>query len=104
MPTPTQAFLDVAARHGKVDPADAETVQHWFTEVLPTLPQREIAEILEELLAHNGTHAAGPVVRSYPKNVSLPSLEDSPPVISSGWKQLLSTLMAKIRGPSTPNS
>ncbi len=104
MPTPTQAFYDVAARHGEVDPSDAEAVQHWFTEVLPTLPRDQIEEILEGLLAHEGVATTPPDSPGYPRNVPLPSLEDSPPVTFSILKQVLLNLMAKIRGPSTPAS
>jgi hypothetical protein len=97
MTTPTQAFYDVAARYGEVDRSDAEAVQHWFTEVLPTLPKDQIEAVLEELLAHEGVSAAPPESCSYPRNVPLPVLEDSPAVTFSVLKQVLSTLMAKIR-------
>jgi hypothetical protein len=95
MPTPTRVFHDVAARYGKVDPSDAEALERWFTEVLPTLPKEQIEEILEELLAHDGSQAPRTESHSYPQNVPLPSLEDSPPVTFSALKQLLSTLMAR---------
>ena len=93
MPTPTQVFYDVAARHGKVDPSDAEALQRWFTEVLPALPNEQIEEILEVLLSHDGSQAARAESRSYPRNVPLPSLEDSPPVTFSALKHPLPNLI-----------
>lgn len=79
MPTPTRSFLDVAARYGNVDTSDLEAVQHWFTEVLPTLPPDTIDEILEVLLENEGSAAGGGAERIYPKGVPLPSLSTSPP-------------------------
>ncbi len=78
MPTPTRCFLDVAARYGNVDPGDQEAVQHWFLEVLPTLPHAAINEIFEELLAYNGSVADDDTERIYPANAPLPSLSASP--------------------------
>ena len=93
MPTPTRAFHDVAARYGKIDLSDADAIERWYTEVLPALPKEKIEEILEVLLSHDGSQAARTESRSYPRNVPLPSLEDSPPVTFSALKQLLSTLI-----------
>jgi len=96
MPTPTGAFLDVAARHGKVDPTDIEAVHRWFTDVLPTLPPGTIEEILEELLQHDGTSDDKATARVYPKGAPLPSLSSSPPAPfpwhASSWREILSRL------------
>jgi hypothetical protein len=77
MPTPTRAFLIVAARHG-IDPSDLEAVQQWFCEDLPNLPSERIEEILEELLAYEPNGEDVSVTRHYPKDAPLPSLEESP--------------------------
>ena len=99
MPTPIKAFLDVAEKHG-IDPTDLEAVQHWFSEVLPTLPVEQINDIIEELLAHDATNAEAPLDRSYPDKVRLPSLGDSPPASSplfaSRWKDLLRILVKRL--------
>lgn len=99
MPTPTGAFLDVATRHGDVDPTDIEAVQHWFSEVLPTLPPDTIEEILEELLRHDGTSDDHSPAKVYPKGSPLPSLSSSPPAPfpwpASSWRELLIRLTAR---------
>ena len=79
-------------------------LERWFTEVLPTLPKEQIEEILEELLAHDGSQAPRTESRSYPQNVPLPSFEESPPVTFSALKRLLSTRVVKIGGLSPPTS
>ncbi len=93
MPTPTSSFLDVAARYGDVDPDDISAVQHWFMEVLPTLPHETIEEILEALLESEGTSDGKQTVRSYPRGVPVPSLSSSPParipILVGGWRDLL---------------
>ena len=98
MPTPTGAFLDVAARYGEVDPADIEAVQHWFNEVLPTLPHETIETILEELLQHDGSSDVPAPARVYPKGAPLPSLSSSPPAPfpwpASSWREILIRLTA----------
>ena len=106
MPTPTTSFFDVAARFGKVDPSDAEAVQHWYTEVLPTLPSETIEEILEALLesdaeAGHGDAGDGEPAHSYPQGVPLPSLSASPPapipLFAAGWKELLGRLAGRAK-------
>lgn len=102
MPTPTSAFVDVAARYGGVDPADTEAVQHWFNEVLPTLPPDTLEEILEDLLEHEGEGSSAEreeSARTYPQGVPLPSLDSSPaaavPLLAAGWRELLSRLTGR---------
>lgn len=99
MPTPIHLFHDIAARYGSVDPGDPEAVQHWFSEVLPTLPPETIEEILEALLGEEETTDERPTVRSYPKGVPLPSLSGSPaapiPLLAAGWKDLLNKLVGR---------
>ena len=99
MPTPTQAFLDMAARHG-IDPSDPEAVQHWYTVVLPTLPVEQIEEILEELLGRNATTEDRPESRCYPKGASLPPLDGSPPtptpLLARRWRKLFRDLAARL--------
>ena len=99
MPTPTQAFAEVAARHG-VDPSDIEAVQQWFLEDLPKLPTAEIEEILEELLAYRETGEVHTETRCYPEGVPLPSLDISPPaqtpLFAARWGQVLRLLLARL--------
>ena len=101
MPTPTQAFLKVAARHG-IDPSDAEAVQRWFSEDLPSLSTEQIEMILEELLAYNANREDTSGARSYPKGVPLPSLEESPVVpatllAAAPWTERLRALIGRLR-------
>ena len=99
MPTPIQAFLNVAEKHG-IDPSDLEAVQHWFSEVLPTLPVEQINNIIEELLAHDATAAGTPSKRCYPEKSRLPSLEESPPattpLLASRWRDLFHILLKRL--------
>ncbi|MGB5160637.1 MAG: hypothetical protein WBP10_04355 [Thermoanaerobaculia bacterium] len=101
MPTPIGAFVDIAARYGEVDPTNIEAVQHWFSEVLPTLPPDTIEEILEELLRHDGMSDDPPPAPAYPKDVPLPRLSSSPaapfPWPASSWRELLIRLMRRNR-------
>ena len=101
MPTPTAAFLNIAAKYGDVDPDDIEAVQHWFTKVLPGLAPEKIEEVLEALLSGEGAEPDREIARSYPQGVPLPSLSSSPqalaPLTAAGWKELLSRLAR--RGP-----
>ena len=99
MPTPTRAFLDVAARHG-IDPSDVHAVQEWYTEVLPTLPAEQIEGILEELLQRDATVEDRPEERCYPQHAPLPSLDDSPPaqipVLAAHWKELFRIMAGRL--------
>lgn len=101
MPTPTQAFLKVAARHG-IDPSDAEAVQRWFSEDLPSLSTEQIEAILEELLAYDEKREDMAGDRSYPKGVPLPSLEESPMAPATllaavPWTKRLRALIVRLK-------
>lgn len=102
MPSPTRAFLDVAAKYGEVDPTDIEAVQRWFSETLPTLPPDTIEEILEELLQHDGAGDDLAPAPAYPKDAPLPSLSSSPPApfpwFASSWKEMLVRLAGRTKG------
>jgi len=102
MPTPIGAFVDIAARYGQIDPADIEAVQHWFSDVLPTLPPDTIEEILEELLQHDGASDDLAPAPAYPKDAPLPSLSSSPPApfpwFASSWKEMLVRLAGRTKG------
>lgn len=99
MPTPTSAFIDLAVQYGNVDPADLEAVQHWFSEVLPTLPPATIEEIFETLLEHDATADARTSPPVYPLGVPLPSLSSSPPaaipLLAGGWRHILIMLSGR---------
>ena len=101
MPTPTRAFINVAARYG-IDPSDLQAVQQWFCDDLPTLPIEQIEEILEELLAFEPTGEDVSEFRCYPEGVPLPSLDESPlastPLFAAGpWKDQFRTLLVWLR-------
>ena len=49
MPTPIRVFAEIAATYGDVNPDDADAVQKWFIETLPSLKPEQIDEILEAL-------------------------------------------------------
>jgi len=101
MPPPTGAFLDIAARYGKVDPTDIEAVQRWFSTVLPTLPPATIEEVLEELLKHDGASDDKSLAPVYPKDAPLPTLSSSPPAplpwFASTWREMLVELAGRKR-------
>ncbi|MGB5548696.1 MAG: hypothetical protein WBM74_19095, partial [Polyangiales bacterium] len=80
MPTPTTAFADAAAKYGQVDPEDLEAVQRWFTEELPKLPLQVIEQVLQDLLAQDGTAHEREIIPVYPDRAPLPSLRASPAV------------------------
>jgi hypothetical protein len=80
MPTPLHVFAEIAATYGDVNPDDAEAVQKWFIETLPSLKPELIDEILEALLRHDGAQSISSKKKSYPVGAPLPSLKDSPPV------------------------
>lgn len=102
MPTPIGAFVAIAVRYGEVDPTNIEAVQHWFSEVLPTLPPDAIEEILEELLRHDGTSDDHSPAKVYPKGAPLPSLSSSPPAPfpwpAYSWKGMLMRLTSRNKG------
>ncbi len=108
MPPPTRHFHRIAALHGQVDPSDSEAVQHWYIEVLPTLPRERIEEILELLLqgdptvgvgVDEGTDATEPEP-SYPRGAPLPSLSSSPPapvsLFAVGWRGTPQRILAAL--------
>ena len=79
MPTPIRVFAEIAATYGNVKPDDADAVQKWFIETLPSLKPEQIDEILEALFRHDGGEAIPSGEKSYPVGVPLPTLKDSPP-------------------------
>jgi len=93
MPTPVQAFAEVASRHGDVDPGDLVAVQHFYRETLPTLEPATIITILEELLAREGSTTSEGPEPFYPGGAPLPSLRGSPPLLlplfACGWREML---------------
>jgi len=54
LPSPLHVFAEIAATYGKVNPDDADAVQKWFIETLPSLKPELMDEILEALLRHDG--------------------------------------------------
>ncbi len=96
MPTPVEAFARIAAEHGGIDPNDAEAVQSWYVETLPTLPPERIEALLEDLLGREGDATDRALRPSYPHGAPLPGLETSPPVrlplLAAGWLALLKRL------------
>ena len=79
MPTPTEVFAELAARHGGVDANDARAVARWYTEDVPRLPRETIESLLEELLRREGEARVGMVRRNYPPGNRIPALGVSPP-------------------------
>ena len=79
MPTPPHFFAEIAAKYGNVNPEDTTAVQRWYIETLPTLPAERIDEILEALLRHDGVKPTTAVEKSYPVDIPLPLLNESPP-------------------------
>ena len=96
MPTPVNQFLEIAAKYGEMDPADLEAIQHWYEQVLPTLPEETVDEVLAALLDQEGKPQAGLPERSYPPAAPLPRLgeahEVSLPLLAAGWGALLRRL------------
>lgn len=91
MPTPTDAFVQLAAKYGDVKASDIEAVQHWYENVLPTLAPATIEAVLSELIGQDGpAEAVTRARRSYPHKAPLPTLDQSPPVplpmLASGWR------------------
>ena len=93
MPTPIQAFLEVAARHGGVDPADFDAVRRFYGETLPTLAPDRILAVLEDLLAREGASETRAPEPFYPAGAAHPTCRGSPPVLiprlARGWWGLL---------------
>lgn len=58
MPTPTDIFIEIAARYGGVDRENLLGVQRWYEHELEKLPEETIDEILDELLRHEDTPPA----------------------------------------------
>jgi hypothetical protein len=96
MPTPIHVFAEIAATYGNVNPDDADAVQKWYIETLPTLKPELIDEILEALLRHDGTKPIPTAVKSYPIDVPLPSLKDSIPVKSSILRTVFDLYLKRI--------
>lgn len=97
MPTPLRTFAEIAARHGSVDPKDVESVRRWYTEELPNLPRAELEQILEELLASQGSGPDAATPGGYPNHASLPKLHESrevvPPFLAVGLMRRLAALL-----------
>ena len=104
MPTPAQAFAEVAARHGDVDPADPVAVRRFYEQTLRTLEPAEILTILEELLAREGAPRGERPAAFHPRGAALPSLLASPPValplLACGWRHVLARLLRRRRTPA----
>jgi hypothetical protein len=96
MPTPVEAFAQIAAEHGGVDPNDTEAVQRWYAETVPTLPPERLEAVLEDLLSHEGDSSGRSLRPSYPRAAPLPGLETSPPaplpLLAAAWFALLRRL------------
>ena len=80
MPTPTDVFIEIAAKYGGVDTENLLAVQRWYEHELENLPEETIDEILDELLRHEGTPSQAPAPRCYPKDAPVPKLDECPPV------------------------
>ena len=96
MPTPIHVFAEIAATYGNVNPDDADAVQKWYTEKLPTLKPELIDEILEALLRHDGTKPIPSAGKHYPIDVPLPSLKDSIPAKSPILRTVFDLYLKKI--------
>jgi hypothetical protein len=80
MPTPTGVFAQVAARHGDVDPNDAEAVQRWYAETVPALSPEKLETVLEDLLEQESDPHEPLLAPMYPRGVPLPEQASAPPV------------------------
>jgi hypothetical protein len=102
MPTPTHVFAEVAARHGGVDPRNAQAVQDWYEKTLPTLPGPQAEAILEELLTREGLEEEHEGPRRYPDRAAVPALDDAPParepMLAAVWWMLRDRLR-RLRQP-----
>jgi hypothetical protein len=101
MPAPTTAFVDAAAKYGKVDPEDIEAVQTWFAEELPKLPIDVIEQVVRDLLAQDGAISERNIIPVYPEGAPVPSLRSSPhvapPLLAEDWKRILARLFGLLR-------
>ena len=100
MPTPTDVFIEIAARHGGVDPGDLVAVQRWYEHELEKLPEETIDLILDELLSHEGTRSKTPTPTYYPDDATLPKLDDCPPAeipFAARWLAFLRKLASRGR-------
>ena len=96
MPTPIHVFAEIAATYGNVNPDDADAVQKWYIETLPTFKPELIDEILEALLRHDGTKPIPSAEKPYPIDVPLPSLKDSIPAKSPILRTVFDLYLKKI--------
>jgi len=100
MPAPTDVFIEIAARHGGVDPGDLLAVQRWYEHELENLPEETIDRILDELLSHEGTRSKAPTPKCYPDDAPLPKLDECPPAeipTAARWLALLRRLASRGR-------
>jgi len=104
MPTPAQAFAEVAEEHGGIDPSDPVAVRRFYEQTLRTLEPSEILAILEELLAREGAPRGVRPAPFHPRGAALPSLLASPPValplFACGWRHVLARLLRQRRTPA----
>ena len=96
MPTPIHIFAQIAATYGNVNPDDADEVQKWYIETLPTLKPELVDEIIETLLRHDGTKPIPFAEKTYPVEAPLPLLKDSIPVKSSILRVVFDLYLKKI--------
>ena len=100
MPTPTDIFIEIAARYGGVDRENLLGVQRWYEHELEKLPEETIDEILDELLRHEDTPPADHPPRSYPKDAPLPKLNACPPAaipLAARWLAFLRRVASRWR-------
>ena len=96
MPTPPHVFAEIAAKYGNVKPEDTAAVQRWYIETLPTLPPDLIDEILEALLRHDGVKPTTAVEKSYPVDIPLPLLNESPPASLPILRAVIDVLIKRV--------
>ena len=96
MPTPPHVFTEIAATYGNVNPEDTAAVQRWYTETLPNLPPELIDEILEALLRQDGIKPITAVEKSYPVDIPLPLLNESPPADLPILRSLIEVFIKRV--------
>jgi hypothetical protein len=79
MATPVHVFVEVAAKHGDVDPTDMAAVQRWYMKTLPMLRAETIRAVVEELIERDGEAPKGTYEPTYPETAPLRPLSASPP-------------------------